>query len=141
MEKSIINQRFIKAFNFLYDSKRIKKKSKFAYDIGVSPQILSEILGERMNVNLNAIQFICKEYNVNYDYIFEGQGSIIHKQYTQSDNPIIVEEPEIAAYSDKETLLLKMLKEKEQRIEDLNIRIGKQHNIIENLKNDVKPAK
>ena len=78
MSKNIINERFNEVIKYLKEQKIIVKNHDIAAALNCSPQIITEILGKRMNVQLEMLQNLFDKFNVSYDYIFNGKGSIIN---------------------------------------------------------------
>ena len=63
MDKSEINQRFIKAINSLLQDKGLTK-SGIAQSLGIKPAKFSEILNNRMNVGTDTLALLCDLYSV-----------------------------------------------------------------------------
>ena len=72
MSKDSINERFIEAVKHLKTSGVIKKYTDLANNLGCSPQIITEILGKRMSVQIELLQNFFDVYNISHDFIFKG---------------------------------------------------------------------
>ena len=83
--KEDINNRFISAINYLKVNNFFKKKAELASNLGFKPQVLTEILGKRMGVQLDLLQNLFDKYNVSYSFIFRGELPIISNN-TAIDN-------------------------------------------------------
>ncbi len=68
-------ERFILIINRLTESGVFRSKTEIASAIGLSPQALSEILGRRNNPSLEVLQKLFKNYGVNAEWLFLGEGS------------------------------------------------------------------
>jgi len=89
MSKISINEQFIKAVSYLIDNDIVKKKRFLAQELGCSPQIFSEILNGRMNVQLVMLQNLFDHYNISYDFIFKGEGVIINFTENKDNNYVL----------------------------------------------------
>ena len=69
-----VNQQFIEVYRELKSSGNIKSNTDFATDLGISPQLLSEILGDRTNIRHNLLQIFCIKYGVSISYLYFGTG-------------------------------------------------------------------
>ncbi len=124
MDIKDINSRFIDAYNYLNNLGKVQNKSRFAYEIGVSPQIFTEILGGRMNVSPVILQKLFDTYKISYDFIFFGLKPIILPEESSS----ILSEPK---YDKQELQLFKeRLADKEQLIESLKKQVANLEEII-----------
>lgn len=77
MNKNGINQRVVKAINYLLDQGIVNKKGDIAEALQCSAQTITEILGGRQGMKVDVLQKFFVEFNVSYEYIFEGIGSIL----------------------------------------------------------------
>lgn len=67
--KASITGRFIDAINYLLETTEGLKKADIASELDVTSQIITEILGKRMYVQVDLVQKICDKYNINPFYI------------------------------------------------------------------------
>lgn len=76
MEKSEINQRFIKAIESLLQDKGLTK-SAIAQSLGIKPAKFSEILNNRMNVGTDTLALLCELYSFNANWLLLGEGGML----------------------------------------------------------------
>lgn len=89
MEKSEINQRFIKAIESLLQDKGLTK-SAIAQSLGIKPAKFSEILNNRMNVGTDTLALLCELYSFNANWLLLGEGGmLIHGQIKGRSKPAI----------------------------------------------------
>ena len=72
MEYISVNEQFKEAVKYLKASGIILKYGDLAKNIGISAQIMSEIMGGRMKVQLDVLQKFLIVYDISYDFIFRG---------------------------------------------------------------------
>lgn len=77
MDNCTINQRVVKAINYLLEQGVVNKKGDIAEILQCSPQTITEILGGRQGMKVDILQKFFVEFNISYEYIFEGTGSIL----------------------------------------------------------------
>lgn len=77
-----INQRVIIAINHLLEQGIAKKKSDIAELLQCTPQTITEILGGRQGMKVDMLQKFFDEFNISYEYIFEGRGDILKRSST-----------------------------------------------------------
>ncbi len=65
-----INQKAIKLFGYLIDNQTFKSKSELAKAIGVKPQTITEILGQRQNISAAMIHQLINELGVTPEYFY-----------------------------------------------------------------------
>jgi len=105
MEESVrtaISNRFIACVDELLKNGTIRSYKQYSESIGIKPQSLNDIKGERRAVTVEIIYNTCKTYNVNNDFIFFGEGTPLKKEKKQVNNSIITVEKE----SGKENIAL-----------------------------------
>jgi len=73
--KNQINSRFKDAFGKCEANGLISSKKSAASTLGISPQLLSEVLNDRINVSTEMIHKFCCEYGYNVQDIFFGKDS------------------------------------------------------------------
>ena len=77
MSKDTVNQRVVKAINYLLEQGIVNKKGDIAEALQCSAQTITEILGGRQGMKVDVLQKFFAEFNISYAYIFEGSGSIL----------------------------------------------------------------
>lgn len=77
--KSTVNQRFIKAVNYLISVKSAKNKTELAFNLRLGKSKLSEILNERMNVGIDTIALFCLLYEIRADWLLNERGKMIRE--------------------------------------------------------------
>ena len=77
MMKEAVNQRFISAINYLLDSNTESNKYTIAQKLGLKTSMFSEILKKRVNVGIEHIIRLKKNWNISYDWILDGSGEMI----------------------------------------------------------------
>ena len=77
MMKEAVNQRFISAVNYLLDSNTESNKYTIAQKLGLKTSMFSEILKKRVNVGIEHIIRLKKNWNISYDWILDGSGEMI----------------------------------------------------------------
>lgn len=77
MDNYTINQRVVKAINYLLEQGVVNKKGDIADILQCSPQTITEILGGRQGMKVDILQKFFVKFNISYEYIFEGTGSIL----------------------------------------------------------------
>lgn len=92
-----VNQRVVSAINFLLSEGIVAKKGDIAEKLGYSRQSITEILGGRQGVKVDFLQKFFDEFNISYEYIFKGTGSVLNNV------PINVHQP--VHLSDQKTLI------------------------------------
>ena len=75
--KEAVNQRFISAVNYLLDSNTESNKYTIAQKLGLKTSMFSEILKKRVNVGIEHIIRLKKNWNISYDWILDGSGEMI----------------------------------------------------------------
>lgn len=112
MIKEAVNQRFVNLVNYVINSNLAKNRSEIADKLEVKFNKLSEILNGRVNVGIEMLVTFCELYNINYEYVLTGRGSVyvndIHAQGVTvvSEPGFIYESPsdDLAhIYDEKET--------------------------------------
>lgn len=94
MAKNDITDQFIEACNYLLVNNIVKNKSRLAYELGVSPQSYSEIIGGRRAVHTDTLQLLFKKFNINYNYVFFGELPLVndstadYNEYPSPSNPL-----------------------------------------------------
>lgn len=97
--KTQINSRFEDAFRQCESNGLIQSRKSAASALGISPQLLSEILNHRVNVGTEIIHRFCSEFGFNIQHIFFG---VDFNEIANTDKEI--EEPKTI----KNSLLLKV---------------------------------
>lgn len=77
MNNESINQRVVKAINYLLEQGFVQKKGDIAEKLQCSPQTITEILGGRQGMKVEVLQKFFDGFNISYEYIFEGKGEIL----------------------------------------------------------------
>lgn len=86
--KTLINQRFIKAVNFLISEKIVENKSTIAEKINISKSKFSEILNQRMNIGLEDLAAFTEEFLINPLWVLTGKGNLsLEKDFGQVSEP------------------------------------------------------
>jgi antitoxin component HigA of HigAB toxin-antitoxin module len=101
--KTSINQRFIKAIDFLIQQKLVKNKTELAQNLKISKSKFSEILNERMNVGIDIIALFCLIYKINSDWLITGVGDIVKvsdKKNNETINLLIKENESLKETND-----------------------------------------
>ena len=75
--KEAVNQRFISAINYLLDSNTESNKYTIAQKLGLKTSMFSEILKKRVNVGIEHIIRLKKNWDISYDWILDGSGEMI----------------------------------------------------------------
>lgn len=87
--KFSVNQRFIKAVNYLLKVKSVKNKSELAANLRLGKSKLSEILNERMNVGIDTIALFCLLYEIRTDWILNEKGKMVRPdQFIPKENDL-----------------------------------------------------
>jgi hypothetical protein len=86
MPKDDITQQFIEACNYLLENNLVKNKSRLAYELGLSPQSFSEIIGGRRTVHTDTLQLLFKKFNINYNYVFFGELPLLNEPHNDYGN-------------------------------------------------------
>lgn len=85
--KNELSARFITAFETLIKDKQVADRRDFAFKIGISPSLVTEISKGRSNVGALAIQNIVLKFNINADWLLTGKGSMFNSgKETQTDD-------------------------------------------------------
>ena len=86
--KEDVNNRFIEVCEKLLRDKIVSNKADIASMLGIKPNKLSEILGNRMRAGVTEIQNLCSIHNISYKYLFTGEGEMIKptKEHTSDIN-------------------------------------------------------
>lgn len=74
--ETTVNQRFNNLVNYIVNSNMAKSKTEVAEKLSISLNKLSAILNERNNVGIENVVNICESYNINYEYLLTGRGSV-----------------------------------------------------------------
>ncbi len=148
LSKEEINRRFIKAVTAIMVNKLISSKTGLAESLGVKPAKFSEILNSRMNVGIDMIARMCDYYDVSPDWLLLSRGNNVFRRmdkqaiwidddnlnmkYTEnsmsdsknSEEPTMGVTPNTTPISPvEESIIYKMYKEKEAKIEELNAKM------------------
>lgn len=75
--KDTINQRFIKAVNYLISIKSVKNKAELATNLRLGKTKLSEILNERMNVGIDTVALFCLVYEIRVEWLLNDKGKMV----------------------------------------------------------------
>lgn len=78
--KNEISARFIEAYAQLLSLGRTSDKKDFAYKIGISPSMVTEISKGRSSVGLIAIQNIVLNFGVSPDWLLTGKGKMLKEE-------------------------------------------------------------
>ena len=108
MKKEEINTRFVEAINSLLSSDKELSKTEIACTLGIKATKFSEILNFRMNIGTDLAATLCHEYGINPGWLLTGEGDMIKNETTNQLNQ-----------SSDSGILLKLLEEKEKKIEKL----------------------
>jgi transcriptional regulator with XRE-family HTH domain len=76
MVKKRLNNQFKIAFKECEARGIIKSKKEAAITLGLSPQLLSEILNDRINAGAEVLHNFCSAYSVRLEYIFYGEAPV-----------------------------------------------------------------
>ncbi len=68
-----VTKRFIEAYYWLLKENKISDQKDFASQIGVSTSMITEILKERSNVGLSAIQNTVLKFDINSQWLLTGK--------------------------------------------------------------------
>lgn len=96
--RQLINSRFKEVFKSAEANKFFASRKGVAESLGVSPQLLSEILNGRINVGVDILYRFCEVYNANITYLFHGVLPVF--------NPIPAEKGEVGLEGLAESKLL-----------------------------------
>lgn len=70
-----ITERFLKVYEYLLESKKVKSPSDLAKEISVSSSMMNEILKSRSNIGLKVVQNTVNKYPfINIDWLITGKG-------------------------------------------------------------------
>lgn len=69
-----VTKRFIEVYNWLFSEKKISGQKDFASKIGVSSSMITEIIKERSNVGISAIQNTVLTFGINSHWFLTGFG-------------------------------------------------------------------
>jgi transcriptional regulator with XRE-family HTH domain len=100
--KNEINIRFRNAFKECESQGFISSRKSASEILGLSPQLLSEILNDRINVSTEVIHKFCSTYGVDLLYIFYGDTDIFTSTEEASNSRTH------ASYLDKDANLIKV---------------------------------
>lgn len=118
MDKKAINERFLKAVDYLLSNKIVNKKAILANTLGITVTKFSEILNSRMNIGTDLVATICVEYNICADWLLTGRGNMICGEFVE-------QQPEIKQMQSGESAVYyKMYKEKDEENKTLLKEIG-----------------
>lgn len=85
--KNELSARFITAFETLIKDKQVADRRDFAFKIGISPSLVTEISKGRSNVGALAIQNIVLNFNINAEWLLTGKGNMFNSdKETQTDD-------------------------------------------------------
>lgn len=87
--KKEINDRFKNAFKQCEALGLIVSKKSAASILGLSPQLLSELLNNRINVSTEIIYKFCTNFEINLDFIFYGVQPIFRDLSTPTGQQIV----------------------------------------------------
>lgn len=122
--------RFKYAYDYLISIEKVSGYKDFAFKIGVSTSMITEIFKGRSNVGVTALQNIVLSFEINGNWLFTGQGDMIQKKETER-------RPPVEQFTTKdEFVLYKIYKEKDAEVGTLKEEIGRLKEQIERLKNN-----
>ena len=118
--KSLINQRFKEAVNWLIQNKKAKNKAEIAETINVKPAKFSEILNKRMSIGIEDLAQFAEKYRLDCNWILLGKGNL-----EESIKEDLSKEPE-PGYVNIELIATQreLLKMKDQRIAELEEKLA-----------------
>lgn len=106
-------------------------KSKFYKETGLSNGFLDKV----KDVGASKLELILKAYpDINPHWLVTGSGNILKQN---ESNYGIVEEPQEPYNADNMTMLMNMLKDKDDKILELSMEIGRLNEVITRLKQHV----
>lgn len=111
--------RFRCAYDYLTNAGKVAGYKDFASKIGVSTSMITEIFKGRSNVGTTALQNIVKEFNIDGNWLFTGNGNMFIEN--NINLPILTEKPTI----NDEPMLYKIYKEKDLEVGILKEEIGR----------------
>lgn len=133
LTKEEINKRFIRAVTAIMANKLISSKAGLAESLGVKPAKFSEILNSRMNVGIDMIARMCDFYEVSPDWLLLSRGNNVFRRSPKQtiwiddenldmDSKITEEisiENTTPLSPEQESIIYKMYKEKDAKVEEL----------------------
>lgn len=78
--KNDISSRFIEAFERLLNENKITDRKDFAFKIGISPSMVTEISKGRSAVGTTAIQNLVLTFGISANWLLTGQGDMFHNE-------------------------------------------------------------
>ncbi len=87
--KTIINQRFIEAVNFVISEKYAKNKSEISEKLNIQKSKFSEILNGRMSVGLEDLANFIDIYNISPMRVLLGEGEMLRSKASTLNEPTI----------------------------------------------------
>lgn len=88
MEITELTNRFLKTLNYLIKNSYVSDNKSFAKSISISASMITEIVKERSNVGLQAIQNTVLKYPINPTWLLTGQGEMILTSTKENTNYI-----------------------------------------------------
>ena len=73
--KDIVNQRFVDCVNYLLSEDIEPNKAQIGLKLSLKPSMFSEILNKRVNVSVEHIVLLCKQWKMfNPEWLITGSG-------------------------------------------------------------------
>lgn len=91
--KNEISARFIEAYTQLLSLGKTSDKKDFAYKIGISPSMVTEISKGRSSVGLIAIQNIVLNFGVSPDWLLTGNGKMLKEEAKSIPHDLVRTDP------------------------------------------------
>lgn len=93
-----VTKRFLTFYNYLKDNKIVSNRDEFVKKIDISYSFMSELIKDRCNVGVNAIQNSVITYRINPYWILLGKGEMFinESEYNSYENKIqapVIDEP------------------------------------------------
>jgi hypothetical protein len=83
-----ITIRFLDAYDYLKNTKKVSNPKGFAMEIGVSTSLITEICKKRTNAGLTPIQNLITRFEeISSDWLLTGNGSMIKGVEKEDDSP------------------------------------------------------
>ena len=123
-----MKQRFKKAINYLKKIGKVKSQNEIAENMDITPQVITEILGGRMNLNTEKVVKFCTLYGISVEWLLTGDGEMLKSAVSGNtinntgnfcENTIVDYGQQLCELISMQKEMQDMMKEKDRQISDL----------------------
>ena len=123
-----MKQRFKKAINYLKKTGKVKSQNEIADNMDITPQVITEILGGRMNLNAEKAVKFCTLYGFSVEWLLTGEGEMLKSAASGNtinntgnfcENTIVDYGQQLCELINMQKEMQDMMKEKDRQISDL----------------------